>query len=349
MKRSRAQRLVLNAGLFIAACVVAALLCEGVLRVVAPQQQLPEWYREDPVYGRMVKPKYNQEFTFLSHGFVMDVRTNSLGMRDSELAARSSPDEKTVLFVGDSFVFGYGINIDGRLDTLLRKRFADAGSTIHTINTGVPGWGTIQQSRWVTDHLDQLDPDVIVWVYCGNDQANDRDVLAGATAFREGGLFYLPGKTWLRTHSHLYRLLLYLTAVSRQRMSARMQAREQPAARVDAQSAQVLSEDDWARTGAQLKEVVDRFRKRKSDGVFLLAATAPEDPLLTEPLKKIATDIGARYVDVATETNAIPPDERRLPWDPHWSPRMHAVMAEGIFAALQDPTAEESRTPLPEH
>jgi len=104
---------------------------------------------------------------------------------------------------------------------------------------------------------------------------------------------------------------------------------------VDAQSAQVISEDDWARTSSQLQEVADRFRKRKPDGVFLLAATAPEDPLLTEPLKKIAIDIGARYVDVAAETSAIPSDERRLPWDPHWSVKMHAVMAEGVYSTIQ--------------
>jgi lysophospholipase L1-like esterase len=340
-----ARKYMLNLMLLATACAIAVLLCEGVLRVVAPQQQLPEWYRDDPVYGRMVKPNFHQAFTFLSHDVTMDVRTNALGMRDVELPADRG-GEKTVLFVGDSFVFGYGINIEDRLDAVLRKRFADTGFPIQTINAGVPGWGTIQQSRWVADHLDQLDPDVIVWVYCGNDQANDRDVLSGASAFREGGLFYLPGKTWLRTHSHLYRLLLYLTAVSRQRMSARMQAHEQPAAHVDTQSAEVISEDDWARTAALLREVADRFRKRKPDGIFLLAATAPEDPLLTEPLKKIATDIDARYVDVAAETNAIPPDERRLPWDSHWSPRMHEVMANGVFTRLQPHDPEASRTPL---
>ncbi len=322
-----------NFGLFAGACVAALLLCEGALRFIAPQQQLPEWYRQDPVYGRMVKPNFHQEFTFLGHGFTMDVRTNLLGLRDAEIPPVKE-GERRVLFVGDSFVWGYAINIENRLDTVLRKRCADDGHPIQTINAGMPGWGTIQETRWVSDHLEQLAPDVIVLVYCGNDQANDREALSGATQFREGGLFYLPGKAWLRTHSHLYRLALYLTAVSRQRMSARMQAHEQPATHVDVQSAEVISDEDWARTEGLLRDFADRFRKQKPDGVFLLAVTAPEDPQLAEPVKRIAVAIGARYIDIATQVSAIPPAERRLPWDAHWSPRMHAVMADGIYAEL---------------
>lgn len=334
MNQTRARRFLANGGIFVAACVVALLLCEVALRLVAPQQQLPEWYRQDPTYGRMVKPNFHQAFTFLGHGFTMDVRTNALGLRDAEIPP-ATEDAQRILFVGDSFVWGYAINVDDRLDTALRKRFAESGKTVQTINAGMPGWGTIQETRWVSDHLEQLDPDVIVLVYCGNDQANDREVLGGATEFREGGLFYLPGKTWLRTHSHLYRLALYLTAVSRQRLSAQMQAHEQPATHVDVQSAQVISEADWARTETLLREFADRFRKQNPDGVFLLAVTAPEDPQLVGPIQKIADAIGARYVDVAAQVAAIPPAERRLPWDPHWSPRMHAVMATGIFESLQ--------------
>lgn len=323
---------LLNLVILAAGCMAGVVVCEGALRLIAPQQQLPEWYRVDPVYGRAVKPDFHQAFTFLDHGFTMDVRTNSLGMRDAEPPARNGTPR--VLFVGDSFVWGYAINVEDRLDTILRNRFDEAGKPIQTINAGVPGWGTIQQAKWVGDHLEQLAPDVIVWVYCGNDQANDRDVLSGATEYREGGLFYLPGKTWLRTHSHLYRLLLYLTAVSRQRLSARTQVQEQPAAQVDAQSAQVLSDEGWARTESLLHELIERFRSQNPDGVFLLAATAPDDPQLTGPLKAISQEVGARYVDVADAVAAIPPNDRRLPWDAHWSPRMHAVMAEGVFRAI---------------
>lgn len=336
-----------NLAILAAGCLAAVVACEGALRLIAPQQQLPEWYRVDPAYGRTVKPDFHQAFTFLGHGFTMDVRTNSLGMRDTEIPAPIAGVPR-VLFVGDSFVWGYAINVEDRLDTVLRKRCDEAGRPIQTINAGVPGWGTIQQTKWVTDHLEQLAPDVIVWVYCGNDQANDRDVLSGTTEYRESGLFYLPGKTWLRTHSHLYRLLLYLTAVSRQRLSTRTQAHEQPAARVDAQSAQVLSEEGWARTEVLLHEFADRFRAQNPNGIFLLAATAPDDPQLTGPLKAIAHTIGAQYVDAAEAVAAIPAEERRLPWDAHWSPRMHAAMAEGAFHELFEGEPQEPVTHLPE-
>lgn len=324
-----------NLLLLAASSLVSVLLIEAGVRFAAPQQAVPEWYAQDRALGHVLKADFHQRYEFEGSGFTMDVRTNSAGLRDLEQDYAIPAPGKTILLIGDSFVFGYGVNVEDRIDAYLRAKFASDGTPVRVIDAGVPGWGTLQEVKYAESKLSFFAPDVIVLVYCGNDQQDDRGVLNGTTVFREDGLFSFPGKRWLRVHSHLYRLAFYATSAWRQAAGARMMARNQPAARVDAQSAAVLTDQDWTRTGELIRGLADAFRRQNPNGVLYLTATAPEDPNLSQHLARIADGVTIRYVDLAERVNAIPPAERRLPFDPHWSARMHALMGEGIYGAIR--------------
>lgn len=101
------------------------------------------------------------------------VAINSLGMRDPEPVA-ASPPAKRVLMVGDSMVFGYGVEHREALPQALQRALARRGVTACVGNGGVPGYG----SRHYVEHLERLDKafhaDAFVVCGClGNDSVDD--------------------------------------------------------------------------------------------------------------------------------------------------------------------------------
>jgi lysophospholipase L1-like esterase len=93
------------------------------------------------------------------------VQHNALGLRDIEYKSGQHP---TILFVGDSFVWGYDVQADARFTDRLRTRFRDA----NIVNVGVPGYGTAQEYLLLKPISDAIKPDVVILIFC---TANDRE------------------------------------------------------------------------------------------------------------------------------------------------------------------------------
>jgi lysophospholipase L1-like esterase len=96
-----------------------------------------------------------------------------------EPAAARKP---TVLFLGDSFVWGYDVEAEERFTELLRRGLPDA----RIVNAGVPGYGTDQEYLMLERIWDAVRPDVVVLMFCtGNDRADN------SANVRNGG-YYKP-------------------------------------------------------------------------------------------------------------------------------------------------------------
>jgi lysophospholipase L1-like esterase len=93
------------------------------------------------------------------------IRTNSLGFRDIEPEPTTKP---TVLFVGDSFVWGYDVEASERFTDLLRAELPGA----RIVNSGISGYGTDQEYLLLRRIWDRFEPRVVVLMFCTD---NDRD------------------------------------------------------------------------------------------------------------------------------------------------------------------------------
>src|SRR5262249_41455967 len=93
------------------------------------------------------------------------VANNSLGLRDIEHERGRKP---SIMFLGDSFVWGFDVEAKDRFTELLRQKMP--GTDI--INAGVPGYGTDQEYLLLRRIWDKLEPGVVVLMFCSD---NDRD------------------------------------------------------------------------------------------------------------------------------------------------------------------------------
>ncbi|MFA6292707.1 MAG: GDSL-type esterase/lipase family protein [Victivallales bacterium] len=336
MKRISIRKKIIYAILTISGSTLLCLLAaEIVIRIFFPQQDSMRWFVSDPDYGYLNRKSFSQDYVYSKTGFLMRVRTNSLGHRGPEpdKAILGDKDATRILLIGDSFTFGYGVENEDHFGTLLEQKLRDKGRKCTVLNSGVAGWGSLQALNYARDHFEQFRPDIVIYTFCGNDADDDiRFTSDKSLTDREKGLFYFPGKIFIRDHSHLYRLIVEKFRISIHAFALKRKIRKSGDSdvKVDTQSASLVIDDQWTGIAKNIRKFSDDFLKFNPKGIFIVEASSPWDENIREHLALTADGKGIFYLDVYEDTVKIPDTERTMPHDGHWSPKVHAIFADKL-------------------
>jgi lysophospholipase L1-like esterase len=315
---------------------VALGLCELCVRVVSPQQDIPEWFRPDEKYGFSLKPNFSQDYRYAGYGFVEHISTNSLGFRDREHVLPVTPGKRNLLLLGDSFVFGYGINVEDRLDSHLEALLKPEAPPWTIFNAGVPGWGTANETAWARANMVLLKPDIVALVFCANDPSDDAGKNPPVLPKKD----WIQGKTFLRRHFHLYRLLMRQITLRKSNRTLQEQ-QGTGAGHLDTQAAVIVSEQEWMKTLPLIREFHRDLTAYNPKALLLVLATAPENDDTRKHLASLDNGQNLLYVDLWPSAATLAPEDRRLPHDGHWSPAMHEIAAQQIYGAIKKHEGEE--------
>jgi hypothetical protein len=95
------------------------------------------WFLSNEKYGFLLKKNFYQKYHCKDAGFVMEAKTNSLGPRDHEHDL-SKKDMTRILLLGDSFVFGHGINMEDHFCTKFKGPFNQSEERYFVIKRNYP-------------------------------------------------------------------------------------------------------------------------------------------------------------------------------------------------------------------
>ena len=157
--------------LFAASLIATVVAGEVLVRLAVPVRNVgPTFSEYDPAYGKRLKKSFS--CTRVAAEFTMQFSTNSLGFRGPEPAAFPSDG---ILFLGDSFTSGYGVN-DGEeypavIRKALEKRFGD--STVPVVNAGTGNIGNGYWLRFLEAERERFKPRAVVFGFCVNDFADN--------------------------------------------------------------------------------------------------------------------------------------------------------------------------------
>jgi hypothetical protein len=166
-KRGRLREILRQVGISLLMTVATLAVLEVLLRV-ADFRELREGVSE-----RSLSYRYDAELGWApipnSSSVVTNARTihakhNSLGLRDEEFSLDAKP---TILFLGDSFVWGLDAEADERFTDLLRVKIPD----YKILAAGVSGYGTDQEYLLLKRLWPKVQPAVVVLIFCTQ---NDR-------------------------------------------------------------------------------------------------------------------------------------------------------------------------------
>jgi lysophospholipase L1-like esterase len=311
-------------------------------------------FRSDAVYGVRLAP-HAATRTRSREGRVTRVRTNALGFRGPEWTPATAPVKGRVLLLGDSQVFGYGVDEAEAMAARLASR---TGGEV--LNAAVPTWGPTEYARAAAELVPRYRPEHVVFVgNVANDWFEAKVPNTRRTAARDGWATRavarapardFPGRAGLMSRSQLVFLARSLATVVRARglpknLAAEHLARQ--AGRVRARDGGFFTplakhvqrtRDVCARYGCRvtvaalpLDVMVDAREQDKyaSPPRDLRAAQRLLDDLLLDSTRLGVHALNLHPVLVDASPGAFLPD------DYHLSPRGHDAVAAALAAALR--------------
>lgn len=120
-------------------------------------------YRFDELLGWFPKTYSSNVFT---GSRTISVSHNSRGFRDVEHTKSGKPG---IMFIGDSFVWGYDVEQPERFTEKLRSRIPEW----EIFNLGVSGYGTDQEYLLLNQQFDYYKPRLVFLVFCTDNDDND--------------------------------------------------------------------------------------------------------------------------------------------------------------------------------
>ncbi|HHZ64966.1 MAG TPA: SGNH/GDSL hydrolase family protein, partial [Flavobacteriales bacterium] len=135
-----------NLLLFMVALSIALFAGEGCVRLILPQDALlvRAYQRQHAELGYVAKSnfEYHDTKSMSLYNFEYTVRTNNMGLR---MEAEVDPEKQSVLYLGDSFTFGWGVEIEESFFSLLTN--STTNSELQALNCGQGGYSTGHVSR----------------------------------------------------------------------------------------------------------------------------------------------------------------------------------------------------------
>ncbi|HWA38245.1 MAG TPA: GDSL-type esterase/lipase family protein [Burkholderiales bacterium] len=298
------------------------------MRLFVPVREVgPLFTVVDPVLGKRIKSDFRA--VRVTPEFEMKFTSNALGFRGPPFTGVPS---QGLLFVGDSFTMGYGVNDGEEYPALIRARL-DArygAGRVPVINAGMGDNGNGRWIKLLRTELERFRPRLVVLQVMANDyDDNMREGLFRLSP--EGRLQELPVKVsaaralepWIDkvpglSHSHLYGLLRQAIATQRNRGAAPSAPGASPPAR------------DAERLTERLVEEALLLCKSRGHEVYVLLVG-----IEGERRDGLLAVLRAHAVQFADAPGKAQRPDLYYRIDGHWNRAGHEHVAELLYAKLE--------------
>lgn len=169
--------MLLNLVVVLVTIAVCLVLTEIVLRLFMPQPIFERtfytsngesFWRPSSLLGWESTP--NASGMIITSEFSIHVDINSDGLRDRDHALSKPANITRILVLGDSSVFGNGVDTQDRFTDILQDKL---GLHYEVINMGVTGYGTDQEYLLLREKGLRYAPDIVILVFHENDLLNN--------------------------------------------------------------------------------------------------------------------------------------------------------------------------------
>jgi hypothetical protein len=305
-------------------CVVSG---EIGLRLFLPEALLPDWKHKEKAASESVgfqhdrklgwSPVPHAEKTLRTGHRTITISNNSDGLRDIEPIRDGRP---RILFLGDSFVWGTGLEARERFTDKLRAKHPEW--TVY--NFGVVGYGTDQEYLQLKSRFEKYQPQAVFLLFCTeNDFLDNCSNGGGVLAFKP---YFTVGPQGLSLHGSPVPLADYAFCQKYPLLSKPYLIR--------------LGMRAWGNVRCPPCRVIDRrstfeilkaLRKYVSEqGAKLYVGLTQADP----ELERFLEGSKVSCVELGTEL--------RLEGDFHWNAEGNTVVADKIDGFLKEQGISES-------
>jgi lysophospholipase L1-like esterase len=313
--------------LLVLATSIALLACEVLLRLFVPVRNVgPSFTEFDTTYGKRLKKNFHCQR--ITPEFTMSFTTNSQGFRGPEIKGHA---KDFIVFLGDSFTMGYGVNDGEEYPRLLQRRLDEQfpARQIEVINLGLGDSGNGVWLKFLEKDITAYQPRCAVLQVCGNDFTdNHREGLYQLDA---GNLveFPVPEAGWKRQAQGVIEGLpglssTYLASLFKQ-AATQIGSGASPAVEEASDRDQSEAKENYNQlTYALITRSLDLCRAQRIRIILLGVGIAESE---AGRLQKIAGDFGAIFRRIPTRTES---PHLYYEVDGHWKKEGHEAAAKTI-------------------
>ena len=270
-------------------------------------------YQYDSTLGWFPIPNSRCTFTVFgpeaAHTYTISIAHNSLGLRDPEPALDDRPG---IVFLGDSFVWGYIVQAPEVFTAKVRDRHPEW----RVFNLGVCGYATDQEFLMLQRFIKKLHPRLVFLVFCtGNDDDDNRSNMYSEWYYKP---YFVPGPNGLELRGvpvPLSERVFYLRhPVLSKPYFVRLAVR--------AWRSLLHPHPHWQTSPTPA--ILQALRQYvESQGAAFCVGFTDRSPKLEQFLDAAKIP----WLDLSTKL--------RIPGDPHWSPEGHTFVAGKIEEFLK--------------
>ena len=206
------------------ALALSLVLAEGLCRLLWTPTIWHDYYAADPVLHHRGKANV-KSFQILPDGTRVNIRTNSLGLRDREVP-KEKGKELRLLVLGDSFTEAGTAPLENTAAKILERQLNDKKVSplpIRVINAGQVSYSPILEYLFLKNSLMKLEPDIVVLNLDMTDVQDDY-IYSSIADFDQNGLpvavpkrdskiwvkaNYKPSKLFSWLHNNFYAVQLF--------------------------------------------------------------------------------------------------------------------------------------------
>jgi len=329
--------------------LLSVLAAELVMRSFAPYFTMGSYIEEHSELGYTLKKNARSQYFW--RGVFTSLRTNSQGLRqDDDVSPIKAPNEFRLLALGDSFTFGWGVDVEQTYLHLLKLRAQRAmqHKKVTFLNAGFGGYGTQEMLAYLQYYGFDFDPDYVV-VFMGPNDIYD-NVRSDLYKISDDGTLIRnlnPKKNkilhdslavgWLRFHSVLYQIyrtpILNLMVPIRKQVSSWLRPENRP-------SKDIL-EKNVHRTRLTQSLLLKMKNLCNEQGIpFTVATVGIEHPTLRrffKNSKKWFAEAGIDFIRVKAivlEERSRQGNQLIIADDEHYNPQGHKVFTKYFWPHL---------------
>ena len=170
------KHIILNTFLAVGSILLSFLFLELVLRLFfSPHYNAGKYLEYDSQLGWINKPNVDMDVA-IGDKIYFNVKHNSKGLRESVHFDYSKKGKKRILFMGDSFLWGFGVEEHERFTELLSSKIEGHAEVI---NFGVPGYSTDQEYLLFAKEAIKYQPDLTILCFLSTNDilGNMREIM----------------------------------------------------------------------------------------------------------------------------------------------------------------------------
>lgn len=158
------------------------------------------WTKNEHVY----QANFSKKYQFEEYDYTL--RTNSMGLRNAEVASPKPSGTYRIIALGDSFTEGRGVSENESWPATLNAKLSahKTGQTFEVVNAGISGSDPFFELHLLENRLLELEPDMVILTLNSSD-IDDIIVRGGKGRYDEhGDLKYRQGPWWVGFYANSF-------------------------------------------------------------------------------------------------------------------------------------------------